>query len=94
MAATAVYAAVSRVPYVGQALDGKSFSNIGASTAAFFLQGGKYVAQCKASTYGTVTLQILLPDGTTWGTAATAFAADGISAPLDLPPGNYRFAVA
>jgi hypothetical protein len=46
-----------------------------------------------ASTYGTVTLQALGPDGSTWLTAATAFAANGTET-ADLCPGQYRVALA
>lgn len=75
--------------------DGKLFSNISATTSAFALAGGRYGAACKASNYGTVKLQILLPDQTTWASVASAtdFAADGF-APVDIPPGQYRFAIA
>lgn len=90
MAATAVYASVQKTDGTGRKT---SFSNIAATTAAFQLGGGKYGVRCKASTYGTVTLQVLLDDGTTYVTAATAFSADGFSV-VDLPAGTYRFAVA
>jgi hypothetical protein len=40
-----------------------------------------------------VTLQTLAADATTWLTALTAFAADGFAV-VDLPPGQYRVAVA
>lgn len=97
MAATAVYTKVVHI----QRFDGKTTldlpitpqSNVGTTSANFTLHGGQYSLQCKASTYGTVTLQILLPDGTTWATAATAFSADGVAL-ATLPSGTYRLAVA
>jgi hypothetical protein len=98
MAATAVYAAVSRVSGDGTAHDNQLFSNISATTAAFSLQGGKYGFAVKASTYGTVSLQILLPDGITWATApgdtgeTPALVADG-AVVTDLPQGTYRVAL-
>jgi hypothetical protein len=55
--------------------------------------GGKYGVTCKASTYGTVTLQILAADGTTYLPAMTAFAADGYAS-ADLPEGQYKVALA
>ena len=106
MAATAVYANVLRVPITrGDVDENKNFQNINATTAQFNLDGSDYCYAVKASTYGTVTLQILLPDGTTWATApapdgsATAtvvtpvIAADG-AITIDLPPGIYRVALA
>jgi hypothetical protein len=93
MAATAVYANITRIPPGSVPTDGKIFSNIGATTAAFGLGGGKYGVTCKASTYGTVTLQTLAADATTWLTALTAFAANGFAS-VDLPPGQFRVAIA
>jgi hypothetical protein len=106
MAATAVYVNVVRVPITrGDVDQNQNFQNINATTAALNLDGGKYCYAVKASTYGTVTLQMLLPDATTWVTApppdgsATAsvvtpvIAADG-AITIDLPPGIYRIAIA
>jgi hypothetical protein len=103
MAATAVYAAVTRIPTSrgdSEQNQNASFSNIGATTAAFFLSGGMYCFAVKASTYGSVTLQMLLPDGATWATAPLNFSgevlalvADG-AANINLQPGTYRVAVA
>src|SRR6266849_5318264 len=106
MAATAVYANVVRVPIArGDSDEWKNFQNISATTAQFNLDGGVYCYSVKASTYGSVTLQVLLPDGTTWATAPVRIGlpvavgatpiiiADG-AITLDLPPGIYRVAVA
>ena len=95
MAATAVSATVSRVTAQGGAGDGAAFSNIGATTGYFALQGGWYGVSCIGSTFGTVTLQKLGPDGSTPLTAPghTAFAANGEQM-LQLPPGQYRLALA
>lgn len=93
MAATAVYARVSRVKSPGQPDDGAQFSNISATPTKFFLNGGRYGILVKASTYGSVTFQVEAPDGSTMLTAAAAFTADG-SALVDLVPGYYTFAIA
>lgn len=71
----------------------QSFSNISATTAAFALRGGLYGVECKGTGYGTVTLQRLAADASTYITALTAFAADGF-ATVTLPPGTYKVAVA
>lgn len=106
MAATAVYARLAAIP-LGRNVQndaGYKATNISATTAAFTLTGGGlYGMTVKASTYGTVALQILGPDDTTWlavavqngatGGYATTFAADGYGT-VYLPPGQYRIAVA
>ena len=96
MAATAVYCAISRVPTgdTTRSLDGQSFSNISATSAAFALKGGKYCVDVLATFVGgSVTLQRLGPDGITLLTAVTAFSANG-TANVDLPPGSYKLALA
>lgn len=94
MAATEAYVGISRIRYDGGAVDeSEVFSNVGATTAAFALRGGLYGISCHASTYGTVTLQVLAGDGSTWLTAATAFSADGYETAY-LMPGSYRVALA
>jgi hypothetical protein len=73
--------------------DGKFFSNISATTAAFKLEGGQYTATVSATwNAGSVTLQTLSADGSTWLTAMTAFSANGIASAV-LPAGQYRFAI-
>lgn len=77
-------------------VDGKTFSNISATTAAFYLKGGKYAAAAVATfSSGSVKLQTLGPDGSTWMSVSsgTDFSAAGFAA-VDLPPGQYRFTVA
>jgi hypothetical protein len=93
MAATAVYVNISRLPSAGAAGDSQAFSNIGATTAAFHLLGGRYNIDVIGSTFGTVTLQRLGPDGSTYLTALTAFAANGLAV-VDLPEGTYKVALA
>lgn len=95
MAATAVYARIAEIPTGSKSQNDAvaGYTNISATTGAFTLTGGGlYGVTVKASTYGTVTLQILGPDDTTWLTALTAFSADGY-ATVYLPPGQFRFAV-
>ncbi len=77
-----------------RSLDGKSFLNISATTGQFYLEGGEYGAVYMASwgSGGSVTLQILGPDGSTWIAVTAAWLANG-TAVLALPPGNYRFAI-
>jgi hypothetical protein len=94
MAVTAAYLAICTIPGDGGTVsESKTFANIAATTASFLLKGGKYGVSCVGSTFGTATLQVLGPDGTTWLTALTAFAANGY-ATVDLPIGSYRFALA
>lgn len=94
MAATAIYASITRIPLSGVPTENVSYDNIAATTAAFVLTGGRYAISVKASTFGSVTLQMLGPDDTTYLTAATAIAADGMATGLELPPGFYRLLVA
>jgi hypothetical protein len=94
MAATAVYANITRIPRSGGTSgQNQAFSNINATTSSFQLYGGEYAVDVIGSTFGTVTLQRLGPDGSTWLTALTAFAANG-TATVDLPPGQYKIALA
>jgi hypothetical protein len=76
-------------------VDGKSFAGIAATTAAFNLKGGKYaVLMIATGGAGTMGLQALMPDGTTWQPLFTAFATTtGGFANVDVPPGSYRFQV-
>jgi hypothetical protein len=77
-------------------LDAKEFSNIAATTAAFTLNGGCYMVACVGTGFGTVDLQALGPDQSTWLATPTAahFTANGTVGPVYLSPGQYRFAVA
>ena len=70
------------------------FSNISATTAAFNLKGGQYGITVSATFGGgSVTLQKLAADGSTYVTALTAFSAAGFVSAY-LPPGTYKVAVA
>lgn len=92
MAATAVYCNITRIPEGDHRYENVAFSNIAATTAAFSLTGGKYAVDVIGSTFGTVTLERLGPDGTTMLTALAAFSATG-TANADLPPGQYKLAI-
>lgn len=74
--------------------DGKIFSNIAATTAAFSLLGGKYAISAAATGSGTMGLQIMGPDNATFIAAHTAFAAVTGFIVVDLPPGQYKFVIA
>jgi len=79
-----------------RAQDAVAFSNIAATTNPFPLTGGKYSAEAQATfSAGSVKLQKLLVDGSTWQSvsSATDFTAAGF-ATVDLPPGTYRFPIA
>jgi hypothetical protein len=74
-------------------IDGKGFSNISATTAAFALKGGKYAAVVSATFGGgNVQLQTLALDGSTWVNVGTSITAAGLSN-YDLSPGQYRLAI-
>lgn len=69
------------------------FSNISATTSPFVLPPGQYDIDVHATSYGTaVTLQKLAADGSTWMTALTNFAADGVTPGVYLS-GTYRVLV-
>jgi len=73
--------------------DSKQFLNIAATTAAFFLGGGKYGIDVSATFGGgSVKLQKLLADGVTYISCGADFTANGY-ATTDLSSGGYRFAV-
>lgn len=76
--------------------DSKVISNVSATPPSFTLLGGKYgVGAIATFGGGSVKLQRLGPDGTTYYSVAstTDFAAAGYAA-IDLPPGTYRFLIA
>jgi len=76
--------------------DGKSFSNISATTSDFTLLGGLYGATAVATwSAGSAKLQRLAADGTTYlsVSSGTDFTANGY-ATVYLPYGTYRITVA
>lgn len=72
----------------------RRFSNISATTAAFQLSGGQYIIT-RTATWGggSLQLQLLGPDGSTYLGVHTALTANGI-ANVYLPAGTYKFNVA
>lgn len=76
--------------------DGKAISDADETTAGFALKGGRYgVAAVATWGGGSAKLEILLPDGTTWVSvgSSTDFTDDGFAL-VDIPPGQYRVAIA
>lgn len=71
-----------------------TLTNASVTSSAFYLRGGKYGVVASATFGGgSITLQILAPDGTTYVTALTAFTAAGYST-VDLPPCVCKIAIA
>lgn len=76
--------------------EGVLFQNIAATTSAFGLIGGYYNINVTATFGGgTVKLQMLGPDGSTWQDvgSSTTFTSAG-QATVQLPPGSYRVNIA
>jgi hypothetical protein len=76
------------------ATEAVNFSNIGATTAAFRLKGGKYAIAANATGTGTMGVQMTSLDGTTGIAVHTAFSATTGFVVVDLPPGSYTFVIA
>ncbi len=77
--------------------DGVSATAQSATSAAFYLLGGRY-AFCVTATFGggNIQLQILMPDGTTYIGASAAITTSAGAAGtqiVDLPPGTYQIAI-
>lgn len=79
---------------MGTATETIKFSSIAASTAPFNLKGGRYDIVATATGAGTMGLQILAADGSTFIPVHTAFAAVTGFVTVDLPPGVYKFVIA
>jgi hypothetical protein len=95
MAASAAYVNVTRVPAAGLQNECVEFNAIDATTDPFELKGGTYVVDAVFTGSGSVTLQRLGPDGSTYLTAVTAISTSGTpSAAANLPPGQYKIALA
>lgn len=70
------------------------FKNVSATQGPFTLRGGNYGITVHATFGGgSVTLQRLAPDGSTFVTVVTAFTADGFAS-ANLPSGTYQIAIA
>lgn len=70
------------------------FSNISATTAPFVLRGGSYWIETKSTGSGTIDLQKLGPDGTTYTARITQITATAGQQTISLPPGTYKVAIA
>ena len=76
------------------ATQSQQFSNISATTAAFSLLGGKYGLSISATWGGgSAQLEALSLDGSTWINVGSSLTANSF-ANYDLPPGQYRIAIA
>lgn len=74
--------------------DSAQFSNIGAvTTSAFQLKGGKYGFMTKSTGAGTIDLQTLSIDGSTWLAVATQIVAVTGYNTVDVPPGQFRVVI-
>lgn len=70
------------------------FANISATPASFNLRGGTYGIEVSATFGGgSVTLQRLSGDGSTYVTVLAAFTTAGYAS-VNLPSGTYRFLIA
>lgn len=84
-----------------RSVDAFAFVNVAATPAAFNLIGGKYGVTVAATGSGTVTLERLGDDGSTYvpvnmpGTVATpaALAANGMIV-VEVPAGTYKLVIA
>ena len=75
-------------------IKGWQFKNIAASTGGFDLVEGQYAVQAVATWGGgSVTLQRLSSDGSTYVTCLTAMTANSY-ATVNLPAGTYKFTIA
>lgn len=76
-------------------LDQVVFSNIAPqTTAAFVLRGGSYWIETKSTGTGTIDLQKLGPDGTTYTARITQITATAGQQTISLPPGTYKVVIA
>lgn len=96
MAASAAYIKIAHV----RRGDGKTtldapvtFSNIGSTTAAFTLSGGTYAIDTLFTGSGSVTLQVLGGDGSTY-INVVAVSTSGTHSGIDLGAGTYKLALA
>lgn len=74
--------------------DGQTFDNLSATPASFPLGGGRYSLVVNAGSWssGSVQLQTLSRDGSTWINVGSAVSADGVAS-LELPPGQYQLSI-
>jgi hypothetical protein len=71
-----------------------AFKNLSSTPATFKLRGGSYGVEVQATFGGgSVTLQRLSQDGSTFITCLTAFSANGYAS-VNLPAGTYQLTIA
>lgn len=70
------------------------FNGIAATTAGFSIKGGIYGLTQIATGAGSIMLQNLAADGSTWVNAMTAITTTTNTLLIQLPPGQYRFLIA
>lgn len=73
--------------------NGVTGSGLSADTATFTLLGGRYAVAAVATWGGgSVSLEMLMPDGSTYLAVVAPFTANN-STIAYLPPGTYKFAI-
>jgi hypothetical protein len=72
---------------------GLHFKNISATPGPFDIQSGQYGVTVKGTGFGTVTLQRLSSDASTYVTCLTAFSQNGYQT-VNLPDGTYKLTIA
>ena len=72
-----------------------SITNATATTKFTLNQGGMYALSVKVGSSGTLVLEGLLADNTTYLQvgSGTSLTASGFVTGLNLPPGQYEFAI-
>lgn len=77
-------------------------SNVSATGDPVVIKGGQYMFMARGTVGGaTISLQVLLPDGSTWSgvtslnsnTAISTTALPYAASPIELPAGQVRMAV-
>lgn len=77
------------------AIAGNVLSNASAgNSTAFYLTGGLYAITTVSTGTGTIDLEVLGPDGSTWIAAMTQITTTSKFQTQQLPPGTYRWATA
>lgn len=78
---------------VSNSAEAVAFSNISATPGSFLLSGGLYeLAVIATWSSGSVVLNQLGPDGSTYLSVSTTFLANG-GGMYYLPPGTYQLAI-
>lgn len=70
-----------------------TFKGISATPAAFNIRGGQYALIVTGTTVGSVQLQMLSADGSTFAPVGAAITAAGVTSPTWLPPGQCQISL-